>query len=148
MSALVRPAARASSAALLEFLLTRATLRSLALVPSCSQGPRSTSTPLAEVRWLSLTVLVLGSRAMPSRDCRRLGEVGVSVVTAGGHSREEVEEDRVATEADKMDILKCFSMTLAVFSFFSHLGLALVSWSLLLLICSGCISCLLLSGGS
>ena len=110
MSALVRPAARASSAALLEFLLTRATLRSLALVPSCSQGPRSTSTPLAEVRcrWLSLTVLVLGSRAMPSRDCRRLGEVGVSVVTAGGHSREEVEEDRVATEADKMDILKCF----------------------------------------
>ena len=147
MSALVRPAARASSAALLEFLLTRATLRSLALVPSCSQGPRSTSTPLAEVRWLSLTVLVLGSRAMPSRDCRRLGEVGVSVVTAGGHSREEVEEDRVATEADKMDILKCFSMALAV-SVLSHLGLALVSWSLLLLICSACTSCLLLSGGS
>ena len=80
------------------------------MLPSCSQGPRSTSTPLAEVRWLSLTVLVLGSRAMPSRDCRRLGEVGVSVVDAGGHSRdrEEVEEDRVASEADKMDILKWF----------------------------------------
>ena len=73
MSALERPPDMASAISLLEFLLTLATFSSLALLPSASQGDKSTLTLAPELAWLSLTVRFLWNWMPPNQEWRMLG---------------------------------------------------------------------------
>ena len=87
ISALERPPDMASSMSLVEFLLTLATLNSLALLPSANQGDKSTLTEAPEVAWLSLTVRFLWVPP-PNQELRKRGLEG-----------------EVATELDAKELL-------------------------------------------